>query len=127
MRTLLVILVAFTGITAMLFGMLLIAYPVLGVYGLSMEFLHPAFVKSYTLPGFIFILVGSIYLWALFCIWQRNRTQYNWSLAGCSMMISWLIVHSFFLETIPWLYFTYGVGSLFIILLVWQLKGRWAV
>lgn len=127
MRTLLIILLAFVGMTATLLGMLLIAYPVLTTYGMPVEFLHPAFVKNYVLPGIMFIVTGGINLSALLSAWQRSRPQYNWSLAGSTLMIAWLAVHSFFLQAIPWIYLIYTTCSLLIMLLSWQLKGKWAV
>ena len=127
MRTLLIILLAFVGMTATLLGMLLIAYPVLMAYGMPVEFLHPAFVKSYILPGTLFIVTGGINLSALLSALQGSRPQYNWSLAGSTIMIAWLVVHSFFLQAIPWVYLIYAICSLLIVLLSWQLKGKWAV
>lgn len=127
MRTLLIILLTFVGMTASLLGMLLIAYPVLTAYGMPVEFLHPAFVKSYTLPGIMFVITGAIMLTALLSVWQRNRTQYSWSFAGSVMMLSWLVIHSIFLQAMPWLYITYGICCMLIMLLSWQLRGKWAV
>ena len=127
MRTLLIILLALVGMTATLLGMLLIAYPVLTAYGMPVEFLHPAFVESYILPGIMFVLTGEINLSALLSALQRSRPQYNWSLVGGALMIAWLVVHSFFLQAIPWVYLTYAICSLLIVLVSWQLKGKWAV
>jgi len=121
------ILLAFVGMTATLLGMLLIAYPVLTAYGMPVEFLHPAFVKSYVLPGIMFIATGGINLSALLSALQQSRQQYNRSLAGSTMMIAWLVVHSFFLQAVPWVYLTYAICSLLVVLLSWQLKGKWAV
>lgn len=127
MRTLLIILLAVVGMTALLLGMLLIAYPVLTAYGLTMEVLHPAFIKGYSLPGIMFVLMGGIHLSALLSIWQRSRPQYSWPLVAGTMMITWLVVHSIFLQAIPWLYLTYAIACLLIVLISWQLKGKWAV
>jgi hypothetical protein len=127
MRTLLIILVAFIGITSTFIGMLLIAHPVLTAYGVSMEFLHPSFAKSFTLPGVMFIITGGLNLTALLNCLQRSRTGYSWSLIGGISMLAWVVTHSLLLQTMPWLYLTYAVCSLLIVLLAWQLKGKWAV
>ncbi|OQP48922.1 hypothetical protein [Niastella populi] len=127
MRTLLIILVAFVGITSTLIGMLLIAYPVVSAYGLWMDFLHPAFDKNFTLPGVMFIITGGVNLNALLSCSQRSRTQYSWSLIGSICMMAWVVTHSILLQAMPWLYLTYLSCCLLILLLSLQLKGKWAV
>jgi len=127
MRTLLIILIAFVGITSTLLGLLLIAYPVLLTYDLSTDFLNPDFSKNFIVPGAIFIITGSINLAALFNSMQRIKNQYSWSLAGGLLMITWVVVHSVILQDIPWLFLTYLICGLLIVLLSWQQKGNWAV
>lgn len=107
MRTLLVILIAFVGITATLIGMLLIAYPVLTAYDLPIDFFQPALSKNFLVPGTMFIITGIINLSALLSSAEHNKTQYNLSLAGGVSMMVWVLVHSIILQTIPWLYSTY--------------------
>lgn len=126
MRTLLVILIAFVGISTTLIGMLLIAYPVLTAYDLSMDFFQPAFSKNFLLPGAMFIITGFMNLSALLSGLHHSKTQYNWSLAGGLSMIVWVVVHSILLHSIPWLYSTYLICGFFIMLLSWQLRGKWA-
>lgn len=127
MRILLIILVAFVGISSSLLGLLLIAYPVLTAYGLSMEFLHPSFSKTFALPGVGFVVTGGICLAALLSCMQRSRTQYSWSFSAGLLMIIWLVIHSIILHDMPWLYLTYLISSFLIVLLSLQLKGKWAV
>ena len=127
MRTLLIILIAFVGLTATLLGMLLIAYPVVTAYGFTMEPLQPAILNSFLIPGVLFVIIGSINLAALYSSTQRTRTQYSWPLAASSLTIAWIVIHSAVLRAIPWIYITYFICSLFIMLLSWQLKGKWAV
>lgn len=127
MRTLLIILIAFVGITSTFIGMLLIAYPILVAYSLPVQFLYPASLKSFVTPGVIFIITGSINIAALLKSVRRSKSLYSWSLAGGLSMIAWVIIHSVLLQTLPWLYFTYLICALLIVLLSWQLKGKWAV
>ncbi|THU39574.1 hypothetical protein FAM09_13815 [Niastella caeni] len=127
MRTLLIILIAFVGITATLIGMLLIAYPVLRAYNFPVDFFQPAFSQIFIVPGILFIITGSINLVALANTMKRRRTQYSWSIMGGMAMIAWVVIHSVVLQAIPWLYHTYLICSLLIVLLSWQLKGKWAV
>jgi hypothetical protein len=126
MRTLLIFLNAFVGITSTLIGMLLIAYPVLTAYSYSLDFLHPAFSKNFLVPGTAFITTGIINLSALIANVQHNKAQYNLSLAGGLSMISWVVVHALLLQTMPWLYSTYLICGCLIMIVAWQLKGKWA-
>jgi uncharacterized membrane protein len=127
MRTLLIILIAFVGMTSTLIGMLMIAYPVLTAYDFPIDYFLPAFSKIFVVPGILFVITGGINLTALLSILQRSRTQYKWSLAGGLSMIAWAVIHSMILQSMPWLYLTYLISGLFIVLFIWQLKGKWAV
>jgi hypothetical protein len=89
--------------------------------------LHSAFAPSFTIPGVMFIITGGVNLMALLSCLQRNRTQYSWSLIGAVCMIVWVTIHSILLQAMPWLYLTYLACCLLILLLTWQLKGKWAV
>lgn len=127
MRTLLIILIAFVGMTSTLIGMLLLAYPVLSAYNFPVDFFQPAFSQIFALPGIAFTITGSINLGALLQIMQKRRTQYSWSIMSAVVMIAWLVIHSVILQAMPWLYLTYLICSLLIVLLSWQIKGKWAV
>lgn len=126
MRTLLVILTTFVGITSTVIGMLLIAYPVLTVYSYSLDFFQPAFSKNFLLPGTMFTITGIINLTAVLSGFHHHKMQYNWSLAGGISMMAWVIVHSVLIQSIPWLYSTYLICGFVITLFSWQLKGKWA-
>jgi hypothetical protein len=125
MRPLLVILVAFVGITSTLIGMLLVAYPILTAYEFSLNIFQPAFSKNFLLPGAMFIITGITNLSALFSGAHRNKTQYNWALAAGLSTILWVVLHSVQLQSIPWLYLIYLIFGYIIVLLSWQLKGKW--
>lgn len=127
MRTLLIILIAFVGITSTFIGMLLIAYPVLTAYDLPVDYFLPVFSQIFVVPGILFVITGTINLASLLNTIQHRKTQYGWALAGGLTTITLVAVHSFFLQAMPWLYLTYLLCSLLIVLLSWQLKGKWAV
>jgi hypothetical protein len=126
LRTFQISLIAFVGITSTLFGMLLIANPIITAYGFSLDFLRPGVLKSLLLPGVLFTVIGSINLAALFTSIQTNRNRYIWTFLGSLLIIVWVVIDSIILQTIPWLYLTYLICCLIIILLTLQLKGKWA-
>jgi hypothetical protein len=126
MRTLLAIFISIVGITSMLIGILLIAYPILTAYEFSLNFFQPAFSNNFLLPGAMFIITGIINLSALLSGAHRNKTQYNWALAAGLSTITWVVLHSVQLQSIPLLYLAYLIFGYIIVLLSWQLKGKWA-
>ena len=125
MRTLLLLVVAFVGASATLLGLLMLAYPMLNFLGASMDLLRPSLLNNYLFPGIIFTILGSINLAALFAYIQQGKFQYSWTIAGGLLTIAWVIIESVIMQTLPWLYITYLFFGLFIILLSWQLKGKW--
>jgi hypothetical protein len=128
MKTLLFILISFTAITAIISGLLMITNPNGEVMNLSLNLLHQTPFKDFMLPGIILtVFVGGVNLLAVFNNIQRNVNRYNWSIAGGVMVSVWIVVQMILIETVHWLHFLYlGIG-VFIILLAYQLKGKWAV
>lgn len=127
MRNWLIILIAFVATTAALIGMLLIAHPVVVAYGFSMEFIQPGVSTNFLLPGVLFIITACLYAAALLAFMQERRSQYNFSLTGGIWLMAWVVIHSVMLQAFIWLYLIYFFFGLLIVLLSWQLKGRWAV
>jgi hypothetical protein len=127
MRLILFILVALTGLTTTICGMLLIAHPGGVVLGLTTTLLKGTFLNDFTIPGIILTLVGAINIAAIFSQMQRSRNRYNWSLAGGIMISGWIIAQVILVHVIHWLQFVFLATGIFIILLSFQLKGKWAI
>ena len=79
-------------------------------------------------PGILLtIIVGGVNLFAIFYNIQRHDKRYSWAMAGGFLLIGWLIAQMILIRTLHWLHFIYlGIGLL-IILIAFQLKGKWAV
>jgi hypothetical protein len=129
MKTLLLILVAFTGFTAAISGLLIISNPADGgVINLSINLLKETPFNNFLIPGIILTaMVGGTNLLALFYIIQRKANRYNWAMAGGLMISGWIIVQMILIRQISWLQFFYLIIGLLIILIAYQLKGKWAV
>ncbi len=128
MKTILFVLICFVGLTATVSGLLMISKPNGDIMGLSLSLLEPTPFTNYLIPGIVLaIFVGAVNLVAVFFNIQRNANRYNWAIAGGIMIIGWIIAQMILIQTAHWLHFLYlGIG-VFIILLAYQLKGKWAV
>ena len=128
MKTILFILISIVGLTATVSGLLMISVPSGAIMGLSVSLLDQTPFSNFLIPGIILaFLVGGINLLAVFFNIQRNANRYNWAIAGGVMITGWIIAQIIFIQTIHWLHLLYlGMGAL-IILLAFQLKGKWAV
>lgn len=95
--------------------------------GLPLSLLDAAPFKNFLIPGMALTTVGVINTLAVFFYIRRNVNRYNWAMAGGVMIIGWIIVQMILIQTFHWLQFIYlGVGLL-VILIAYQLKGKWAV
>jgi hypothetical protein len=128
MKTLLFILVSFIAVTATISGLLMISNPDGEIMSLSLSLLYQTPFKNFLIPGIILaVFVGGINLIAVFYNIQRNMNRYNWAIAGGVVITGWIIVQMILIQTVYWLHFLYlGIGVL-IILLAFQLKGKWVV
>jgi hypothetical protein len=128
MKTLLFIMVSFIAVTATLSGLLMISKPDGSILNLPLGLLEGTPFKNFLLPGILLtVLAGGTNLLAVFYNMQRHPNRYNWALAGGIMISGWIIVQMIILHAAHWLHFVYlGIGLL-IILIAYQLKGKWAV
>lgn len=128
MKTILFVLICVVGLTTTVSGLLMISEPDGSTLGLSLSLLDTTPFRSFLIPGItLAFLVGGVNLVAVFLNIQRNVNRYNWAIAGGVMITGWIITQIILIQTIHWLHFLYlGIGVL-IILLAYQLKGKWAV
>jgi hypothetical protein len=128
MKSLLFILVAFIAATSTLSGLLMISNPDGSIMNLPLSLLNRTPFKNFLIPGILLtILVGSVNLLAVFYNMQRDPKRYKWATAGGVMITGWIIVQILLIQSAHWLHFLYlGIGIL-IILIAYQLKGKWAV
>jgi hypothetical protein len=128
MKTLLFILVAFIAVTSTLSGLLMISKPDGSILNLPLTLLKGTSFKNFLLPGILLtVIVGGTNLLAVFYNMQRHPKCYNWALAGGIMISGWIIVQIMILNAAHWLHFVYLSVGLIIILIAYQLKGKWAV
>ncbi len=128
MKTLLFILLSFIAVTSTLSGLMIISKPDGSILYLPISLLEGTVFKNFLLPGILLtVLVGGANLLAVFYNLQRHPNRYNWAMAGGIMIIGWIIVQMILIHAAHWLYFVYLGTGLLIILIAYQLKGKWAV
>ncbi len=127
MKTALFVLISFIALTALISGLIMITNPDGAVLNLSVSLLDGTAFKNFKIPGILLTaLVGGTNLLAVFFLLLRNRNRYNWSMAGGIIIIGWIIAQMVLLGTVYWIHFLYlGIGVL-IVLISYQLKGKWA-
>ena len=128
MKLLLFILVSFVAFTTTLSGLIMISNPDGNTLNLPLSLLDGTPFKDFLIPGILLsTIVGGVNLLAVFYNMQRHVNRYNWAIAGGIMIGGWIIVQMILIRAAYWLHFLYlGIGIL-IILLAYQLKGKWAV
>jgi hypothetical protein len=128
MKTILFILVSFIALTATLSGLLMISRPDGSILNLSLSILEPTPFKDYLLPGILLATgVGLVNLLAVFFNIQRHPNRYNWAMAGGFMISIWILAQLLLIQAAHWLHFIYICIGVLIILISYQLKGKWAV
>ena len=128
MKTLLFILIAFIAITSVFSGLLMISNPDGKILNLPLVMLNGTPFKNFLIPGILLTtIVGGVNLLAVFYNMQRHVNRYNRAMAGGIMISGWIVVQMILIQAAHRLHFLYlGIGIL-IILLAYQLKGKWAV
>ena len=128
MKLFLNLLLAFVALTSIVSGALLVASPDGSLFHMSTVILKSTPFSSFLIPGLILcILVGGSNLVALVFNLRSHPLRFNATIAGGIVLIGWTVVQMFLIGVSHWLQFVYlGIG-LMILLLTWQLKGKWAV
>ncbi|HEX5027138.1 MAG TPA: hypothetical protein VFV68_17785 [Agriterribacter sp.] len=128
MKTLLFILVSFIAVTSTISGLLMIGDTDGGILNLPLSLLEGTPFKNYLFPGILLAgIVGGVNIIAVFSNISRSSTRYNWSVAGGIMITAWIIVQMILIQSLHWLHFIYLGSGMLIILIAYQLKGKWAV
>lgn len=128
MKVILFSLLAFVALTAIFSGLLLISSPTGALMHLPLSLLTPTPFKSFLIPGTILtIAVGGINIAAVIFNLLRQTNRYHWAIAGGVTLLGFIIVQMILLHAASWLHFLYIGIALLIILIAYQLEGKWAV
>ena len=121
-------LVALIALTATLSGLMMISKPDGSILQLPPDLLVSTPFKNYLVPGLVLtFVVGGVNMLAVVANLSRSPQRYNLSLVGGIIICTWIIVQMIMIHAIHWLHFLYLGAGLLIILIAYQLKGKWIV
>ena len=128
MKTLLFILVSIIAISSTLSGLMMISDPGGGILRLPPGLLEATPFKNYFIPGILLaVIAGGINIIAVYTNMTNSTTRYNWSIAGGVVITGWITAQMILIQSLHWLHFIYLGAGVLIILIAYQLKGKWAV
>ncbi len=128
MKMLLFLLLCFVGLTAAVSGIIMISRPDGSLLELPLLLLQGTPFKNYLVPGIVLaITVGGVNLFGAAYLVMRLPKQYNISMTGGAIVVVYVIMQYFFIQAFSWLQLVYIVAGVLIILIAYQLKGKWAV
>jgi hypothetical protein len=127
MKTILFVLVSFLALTATFSGMVMMGNPDGAIMNLPLSLLEGTPFKNYFVPGlFLMVLVGLVNMVAVVTNMRRSNSRYNWAIAGGFMICGWIMAQVVLIRTLHWLHFVYFITGMLVILIAFQLKGKWA-
>ncbi len=127
MKIFLTLLTAFVTLTAIAGGMLLIMDQEGASLHLTTSMLNNTPFDDYLMPGILLIsLVGGINGVALVSQLTKSSLIYRWTIAGAVVLIIWTIIQMLIFSGASWLQVLFLFIGVFMVLLTWQLKGKWA-
>lgn len=128
MRAILLFLLLLVGLTATVSGILLVMYPDGTTLSLSQDLLASTPFHNYAVPGTLLIItVGIPHLIAFLVCFPKKVSRYQWAMGAGFLLMSWIIGRNLLLDNITLLQVIYLVTGIMIVLIAWQLMGKWAV
>ena len=128
MKSLLFIMVLGIAAFSTVTGLLMITYPDGSALHLSTSLLDGTVFKDFLVPGILLVLtVGSVNLLAVFHLIQKDSFRYNRAMMGGVLVCCWIIGQVIVIGVISWFQMILLLAGLMIILVSYQLKGKWAV
>ena len=127
MKIILLLLLSAVGITSVICSIIMITNPDGSILQLSRDLLKPTPFKGFFIPGLVLLLVGLTNVIAAILLLLKKSNWYRWSITAGAIITGWIIAQMILIQTVSGMQVLYlGVG-LFILLLSWQLRGKWVV
>lgn len=128
MKTLLFFLLCVTGFTAFVSGVLLVVRPDGSLLQLPASLLETTPFRHYLIPGLLLGgVVGGSSLMAVFLLMSKQEGRYSWSLAAGALLTGWITLQVILIQSLHWLHMVFFLTGVLVMLLAYQLKGKWAV
>jgi hypothetical protein len=127
MRIFLTVLTTFVTLTAVAGGMLLLMDQEGTSLHLTTSMLENTPFDDYLMPAILLlVLVGGVNGVALISQLTKSSLFYPWTIAGAVVLIVWNIIQMLIFSGTSWLQLLFLFIGVFMVLLTWQLKGKWA-
>jgi hypothetical protein len=124
MKTALLILLGFTGITSISCGAMMMIEPSGSLLLLDLHWLKPTSFQNFSIPGFILAAVGAINLYACLLVKTEKASSLWWAIGAGVLMIGYEVVQMLMLQMTYWLQYSYIVFGFFIVLMSLQIKHK---
>jgi hypothetical protein len=128
MRVVLLFLLLVVGLTATVSGILLIMYPDGTTLRLTRDLLDSTPFHNYVAPGILLMTTVDIpHLVAFLVCFPKKVSRYQWAMGAGFLLMGWIIGRNLLHDNITILQVIYLVIGIMIVLIAWQLMGKWAV
>lgn len=124
MRTVLIIMLAFTAFTAIPSGVFLMLKPNYA-FGMPLDLLQNTPFHNFFIPGLVLsIVVGGSNLIGFYKVFKKQQSWFFWSLISGIMICGWIIVQIILIHEFFWLQWLYLLIGFFTLLVTLQLKHK---
>jgi hypothetical protein len=127
MKKLLILFVSFIAITGTISGLAITLDHSGSVLGLPIRIPEKTMFRNFFIPGIALTTVGIINAITVVLLIKNNKRQYNAAIVSGLLIGGWIIGHMLLIGNLNWLHLTYLSLSFFVILITFQLKGKWSV
>ena len=127
MKIILLMLLSAVGITSVICVIIMITNPYGSILKLSRYLLKPTPFEEFFIPGLVLLLVGLTNTVAAILVVLKKRKWYRWSITAGAIITGWIIAQMILIQTVNGMQILYLGAGLFILLLSWQLRGKWVV
>lgn len=105
-----------------------------GIYAVTGGANHPqaagkeSLFGSFVVPGILLALVvGATNLYAAVINIRRKPHRYDWAITGGVAIALWVMIQMMLTGSVNWLQMLYLTTGLLVVLIAFQLKGKWIV
>jgi len=128
MKLLLILLIGIIAVAAIASGISMINSPDGITLNLQTYLLDNTPFKNFLIPGILLtFFVGGVNLVAFFYNIFKKQNRFSWAIAGGIVITGWVLTEMILTGFVHWLHFIYMAFGVLIILISYQLKGKWIV
>jgi hypothetical protein len=128
MKILLILLVGVIAVAAIASGISMINSPDGVTINLQTYLLDNTPFKNFLIPGILLtFFVGGVNLVAFFINIFKKQNRFSWAIAGGIVITGWVITEMVLTGFVHGLHFIYLAMGVVVILISYQLKGKWIV